>query len=343
MNTFFFHLTQRIETFDQEIWLKELNHVSKKDSKNVTLYKRLIELNLFLWTSSQYDSKSWSLFFNMTRRIEPFLFSNMTQRIELFFQNAQGIEPLFRMNYFFTWLELNSSLINTTQRVEFFTKNDSKCWTPFWIWLKELNLFCTGLKELNFFQPFDSKNGALFCMSPKLNFFLKNTIPKNDSKNWTFSKHDSQNRIPLKRKRLKEMNPFLFFFSTMTERIELFVNDSLNWASFMNLFSIRVEFFFFWLKELNFFWIWLKESNPIFLNWLKNWNFWLKKSKMKLFNFFENSKLMFFHMTRRIEPAFFNMTQRIELFFEFAQSFFWWTRRIEPFFFSIRLNESNPF
>ena len=106
MNTFFFHLTQRIETFDQEIWLKELSRVSKKDSKNGTLYKGLIELNLFLWTSSQYDSKSWSLFFNMTRRIEPFFVFQYDSK-NWFFQNAQGIEPLFHMNYFFTWLELN--------------------------------------------------------------------------------------------------------------------------------------------------------------------------------------------------------------------------------------------
>ena len=197
LHPFSFNTTQRIEPFslnmtqrnehlflscdskNWNIWSRNMTQriepcVKKKktDSKNVTLFKGLIELNLFLWTSSQYDSKSWSLFFKMTRRIEPFLFSNMTQRIDFF-------KMLKELNLSSIWITfLHDSnwtlfLINTTQRVEFFTKNDSKCWTPFWIWLKELNLFCIGLKELNFFfQPFDSKNWAFFYMSPKLkNFF----------------------------------------------------------------------------------------------------------------------------------------------------------------------------
>ena len=132
----------------------------------------------------------------------------MTQRVEVFFSiwreelNLSCFpiwlkELIFKMlkelnlssiwfTYFFTWLGLNSFLINTTQRVEFFTKNDSKCWTPFWIWLKELNFFCIGLKELNFFQ-YVSKNWAFFKIwVQKWKFFWKNNpIPKNDSKNWT--------------------------------------------------------------------------------------------------------------------------------------------------------------
>ena len=114
------------------MWLKELNPfcmtqriepcVKKKDSKNRTLEKGLIEFNLFLWTSSQCDSKSWCLVSIMTRRIEPFLFSNMTQRIEIFSS---------------VWLK------------ELCFLYDSKGWTLFefdlnllyWIWPQELNLF----------------------------------------------------------------------------------------------------------------------------------------------------------------------------------------------------------
>ena len=289
MNTFFFHLTQRIETFDQEIWLKELNRVSKKDSKNGTLFKRLIELNLFLWTSSQYDSKSWSLSFQYDAKNWTFLVFQYDSRNWTFSKCSRNWTSLpYELLFYMTRIELFFDelwvsclmmrlrvmhfrpIVSSPKRAEFFTKNDSKCWTPFWIWLKELNFFCTGLKELNFFSTIWLKELSPFFLSPKLNFFFKNTIPKNDSKNWTFSKHDSQSRIPLKRKRLKELNPLLFF--SMTQRIELFVNDSLNWASFMNLFSIRVEFFLFWLKELYFFWMWLKESNPFF-----ECDFFLKK------------------------------------------------------------------
>ena len=124
-------------------------------------------------------------FFNMTRRIEPFLFSNMTQRID--FQNAQGIEPLFHMIYllfymtrielFFDqydsksrifhkkWLKVLNTFFNLTERVELFLH-----------WTQRIELFSICLKELSLFLN----------MSPKVKIFLKNNpIPKNDSKNWT--------------------------------------------------------------------------------------------------------------------------------------------------------------
>ena len=202
------------------------------------------------------------------------------------------------MNYFFTWLELNSFLINTTQRVEFFTKNDSKCWTPFWIWLKELNFFCTGLKELNFFQ-YVSKNWAFFFKIWVQNwiFFLKkNTIPKNDSKNWTFSKHDSQNRIPFE-KDSKNWTLFCFFFNDSKNWTFLvFQYDSKNWF-FQNAQGIEplfhMNYFFTWL-ELNSFLInttrrvkffhkkWLKVLNT-FLNMTQWIDFFLKKNDAKFF------------------------------------------------------------
>ena len=122
-------MTQRIELFI-------------KDTKNWTsLYEPLLNMTQRVEVFFQDDAKNWTFL----------VFQYDSKNWTFFFKNVQGIEPLFYMNYFFTWLELNSLLINTTQRVEFFTKNDSKCWTPFWIWLKELNLFCIGLKELNFF------------------------------------------------------------------------------------------------------------------------------------------------------------------------------------------------
>ena len=265
--------------FDQEIWLKELNRVSKKDSKNGTLYKRL------------------------THRIEPFYepLLNMTQRVEVFFsiwreelnlscfpiwlkelnffQNAQGIEPLFHMNYFFTWLELNSFLINTTQRVEFFSKMtqsvehllefDWKCWN-----------FCIGLKELNFFQPYYSKNWAFFCMNPKFIFFKKKLISSQKKTQRIEPFRNMTHRIEFFETKkthriepffsLTEVNPsfqhesqywtllfnmtqrMIFFWLTQKNWIEFLEYDSKNWARIFSKMTRRIELFLEeWLKELN--------------------------------------------------------------------------------------------
>ena len=134
---FFFKLTQRIVCF--LIWLKELNPFSlnmtqriepfvflnKKCSKNWTsfsfelLFTWLNELNFF-----QFDSKSW-------------VFSNMTQRVGLFFLNmTQKLEPSFehdswlRSELFWTLLRESNPFFKTTQRIEPFSKSDSKNW-PF--------------------------------------------------------------------------------------------------------------------------------------------------------------------------------------------------------------------
>ena len=137
--------------FFTKTWLKELNLVSKKDSKNWTFFLSvtqiiepfgmwLQELNLFffwMWLKELNFFWTWlqelNFFFfwkNETLRNEPFsiwlkdwIFSNMTQRIEYdskvwtsFSRKTQRIEPLFD---------------NMTQRIELFVIS----------WLKELNSF----------------------------------------------------------------------------------------------------------------------------------------------------------------------------------------------------------
>ena len=122
----FLNMTQRIESFFEEkskIWTSYFQEYDsknwtlcqkKKDSKNWTLLKWLIELNLFLWTSSQYDSKSWSLFavwlqeFNFSRVFQYdsknwTFFWVLTPRVELFFflNLTQRIEPLFEYDSIF--------------------------------------------------------------------------------------------------------------------------------------------------------------------------------------------------------------------------------------------------
>ena len=93
-------MTRKIEFF--WIWHKDLNFflnliqsiffkkktkhwtLWKYDSKNWTWFLKklwLTELN----PSFLFNSKNWTLLFNMTQRIEPFIFFNMTHSIEPFF------------------------------------------------------------------------------------------------------------------------------------------------------------------------------------------------------------------------------------------------------------------
>ena len=159
-------------------------------------------------------------------------------------------------------------------------------------------------------------------MSPKVKiFFKKKIIPSqkmtqrieplfvcfnNDSKNWTLCKWLIELSLfhePLLNK------SWIFLF--LTQRIELFFEyDSIN----------RTHFFM----------------------WLKNWNFRLKKSKMKLFNFLKTQNWFFSHDSKNWTRLFQHDSENWT-FFEIDSKFFKWTRRIEPFFFSIRLNESNLF
>ena len=173
---------------------------------------------------------------------------------------------------------------------------DSKNWTfffNFFIWLKELSLFL-----------YESKIEK---------FFLKKK--KSHPKKW-----------------LKELNPFLFV-STMTQRIELFVNDSLNWASFMNFFSIRVEFFFFWFKELNFFFFEYDSMNrSYFFECDSKIEIFGWKSQKWIFSIFWKLKIDSFHMTRRIEPAFSTWLRELNYFWNWLKVFFNGLEESNPFF-----------
>ena len=176
----------------------------------------------------------------------------MSQRIDFFFQkNAQRIEPLFHLNYFFTWLNELNFFLNLTRRVEsfliwlkeldFFFEYDSKNWTFlffFWIWLKDLNLrlsmtqrsepFGTWLKDVNFFEHY-SENRTLFFLRRRkeLNLFLNLTqridFSQNDAKNWNpfvFFNNDSNDWTLCKW--LKELSFFFEPLLNMTNRVEVF-------------------------------------------------------------------------------------------------------------------------
>ena len=280
-----FHMTQRIEpsflrdsntwTFLKKNWIKEMDFFS--GLKVFSSKKKLTELNFFV---------NWTVYFlSMTQRIEP-----------LNFLYDAKIWTLFQ---------------HITQRIDFFEK-ESKNWTFWWIWLKELNSF----------WKCDSKNWTLFGSMPqrielflevctkKFNFF-SNTTQRieffqiwlkdlnlsfwHDSKFWTFFFWCT---------RLKELNLLMnmtrFFRKKLTQRIEtlsmtLETTQSTDFWFFQKYDSQNCNFFFskLWLKELNF------------------WS-----------------------VTQRIEP-FETITHRTELFFV--------TQRIELFFFCVLLKELNLF
>ena len=352
----FFHLTQRIDPFYQEVWLKELSRVSKKDSKNVTLVKGLIELNLFSWTSCQYDSKSWSLFFNMTRRIEPFLFSNVTQRIVFFKMlkelNLSSIWITFWHSrielFFFDQYDSKSRISsqkmtqsvepfrNMTHRIEFFwNEKDSQNWTLLFTHRSE-PFFSTWLTVLNPSFQHVSKNFFLID-SKKIEPCVKRKV----SKSGTFFYSEVKNCFLSFSTWLEELN--LFF--NMSQWIEPF---SWIWPTELNLFFNMFARILIFSKIMTH-WIepFCKKDSK---NVLKNKN----DSKNWFFEYNSQNRTTFLKKTQRIEPIFLNATWKIELLLKNTKNdLFEKLEKIKPFaekydsknwtLFSIRLNELNPF
>ena len=351
------------------IWFKELNLVSKKATQKIEiifffffLEKWLTELNSLwmthriepLWTSSQFDSKSWSLSFQYDAKNWTFLVFQydsrnwtylvfqydsknwtflliLTQRSERFFEydsknwiffehdSKESNLPLFGV-----WLKELTFFFNMIQRIEFFFMTH-KIEPPFWRRLKESNpFFWTQHQKLN------------FCLKiQKATFFLKNSKKSNH-----FQKNMTQRIEPF----------FVFFFDSniwnMTQRMNLL---------FEPLFFKEMKFCFFfsfWLKELKPF-VFLKMSQRI-------------EPLFHMSYFFTRLKeLIFFNMTQRFFQidskelnSLFSMTQRNDLvspkwrtelnpYFEcdakngtlFSLNT---TQRIEPFFLWMRRRELNP-
>ena len=217
------------------------------------------------------------------------------------------------MNYFFTWLELNS----------FFDQYDSKSRIFHKKWLKVLNTFLNLTERVEsflhwtqrielFFQPFDSKNWAFFYICPKLKkfFFLK----KKTSQKMT------QRIGP---KFLTQRYVFLYGSKNF------FLYDSKNWFFCM---TQRIKTFFFEYDAENwnlFLWIWRRELMP--------------------FSFLPQRIETFSSLPQMIEFFSKILTQRIELFFliwlkemksekkktQRVELFFCMTYRIEPLLFSL--------
>ena len=145
----------------------------------------------FLVKYDSQNSKNWTFFQQMTRRIdflkninqnkETFL---MTHRIKLcqkktwltelnhFFQMTHGIEP-----FFLTWLNDLNFLLNMTQRIELVVEHDSNNWLSSFFRTTQ-RFCCIRLKESNFFFRIWPNESNLFW-----NYFQR--FFQYDSQNWT--------------------------------------------------------------------------------------------------------------------------------------------------------------
>ena len=138
-------LEERNLFFFLKKWLKELNFwvFVKKRLKELDFSQKYDTKN---WTSFQYDSK---IFFNMTRRIEPFFITwfkdfffsqNKTQRIWLFLKTHR-LEP-FKKYIFFKKILRELFFLNLIHRIEpLFFEYNSQNWTLFSSWLIEIEPF----------------------------------------------------------------------------------------------------------------------------------------------------------------------------------------------------------
>ena len=142
----FFNTTQRIEHLFFHvthvfIWFKEL----------IFFFEKILKELIFLMNQRMVpDAETWNLcFWNLIQRIGLFFFDD-SQTWSFFFQK------LWRKDFFlkkwlkeldlFVWLKESDPFFNVTfffkkiKKLNSFQKNDSKNWTFFLVWLKELNL-----------------------------------------------------------------------------------------------------------------------------------------------------------------------------------------------------------
>ena len=199
------------------------------------------------WAFFQYDSK---MFFNMTRRIEPFFFTWLKD----FSQKPQRIWLVYDLNLKY-----------------FSEKNDSKNWSLFhydsqkWIFFEvrirptELNFFENDFfRHWTFFFEYDSKNWNSLIRLRGFNFFSVIWLKVlnfflYDSLNWTFSRNmiwliELNLFMNLFSRWLKELKSF-FQYDAKNWTFLVFQCDSKNWNLFSqnvskNLTSLSYELFF---------------------------------------------------------------------------------------------------
>ena len=325
------------------IWLTELNFFSQSDSKTWAFFSSkydLQELNF----CQKYDSKDWFLCFEP----KPFLKTMWLQELKLVWFGRWIFSIWIKELSLFPTISLNYwPFLNMTHRIEHLVqKHDSqnrlKTWLieiePFFsTWLKEMTPFLVRLKAYFYFTN---------DMTRRINWsFCENMTQRIFSRKMTlwiepFQKLTPRIELFFLKKKIKELNPFLFFSMWLkdfnflqTLRMEPFsknMTHSKN-STFLNLFiwlkeldlcymSQRIELFAMCLKELSRVSKWLKELKNPFLNMTQRielLSMWLKEL---------------------------NMTQIIELFLNMSQKNLTFLGDSKNWIFSITwLRELNPF
>ena len=247
----FFNMTQRIE-IDSHNWTSLFSNMTHRfffsDSQIFLIW--LTELNTFF--------SKWLIELNIffSKWLKGLIFSKVTQRIELIFWKYNPQDWTF-------------SLIWSKERIEILWY-DTKDWI-FLIWLTEPNTFQHNSKNWTFFSNW----------LKEVNFFLQLTqrselfIWQNMTQRFDFFWYDSKNRTHFWMW-LKELN--LFFWTWFKELNPL--HKRTPRIDFFTIFFQRFEPFLTWLTELSPFWtIWLIEIEPFFSTWVKENNsffVWLK-------------------------------------------------------------------
>ena len=203
-------------------WLNELNFFLNL-TRRVEFFPIWLErVGLFFF---EYDSKTWTFVWVWLKEVSLFFWTWLKEST-LFLKMTQRIEPFF---------------LNVSQRMEPFFKCDSKNWTSFWIWFRELNLcqiYTTQSQriELSFFFSIRLNELNIFLHVIHVFKWFKDFFLGKISQRIDFS-YDSKNGTW--RKDLK------FMFLKL---------DSKNWTLFFFDDSQTWKLFFFqklWRKELN--------------------------------------------------------------------------------------------
>ena len=140
----------------------------------------------------------------------------MTQRFVFFWLKELNFFYMTqRIELFSVWIEELNLVVEYDSKNRTFFECDSKNWTLFKIWLKELNFLKNVSKNWTFFR-YDSKNWTLLLQKKRL-IELNMT-----QKDWTLLKDMSQRIVPLKYESqncplfstwLKELSPFWKYVS----------------------------------------------------------------------------------------------------------------------------------
>ena len=325
-------------------WVTESNTFLNTKELNLLLFLRRKELNHFFfwrlnWTLFrskelnilfEYDSQNWTLFWNVTQRIEPDFQKIDSKNWSLFTRRLKELNPLHKMTQ-----RIEPFFLKVwPSTIEPFEKYDSKDWTllfnmtqriepSFHKWLEDLNfLLQICLIESNFFLKkkkkrwlqelifwkYQSKYRNFILMTQRIElFFLKNMT--HGTEPFFHVTHGIEPFFPT------WLIVIESFFFDMTQRIEPFLEyDSKSWKFFMNFWLKELNLFWIWLENLNFSWMWLTELN--FLTRIEFFSVWQRFCwiRLKESNLFLKicSKNFFFSVWFSELNLFFSITYRME-------------------------------